>query len=244
MAHRLLEMFPNPDDLLGLEPEELGDAILEIAPHITQNGMFNLDSLRAQFFQSIGQSYPFDMMRPVANALAEALSRLVSLGLLFEDPEQPISWYRMTRRAQSLKTRADVGQFRRGRILPAELLPPTLAEKVLPLFLRGDPDIAVFQAFKEVEVAVRKAANMKGAGYPDDLVGVALMRKAFHPETGPLRNTEAAMAEREAECSLFAGAIGHAKNPTSHRDVGLPAQAAARLTVFAGHLLGIVEDRL
>jgi hypothetical protein len=57
-----------------------------------------------------------------------------------------------------LKTRIDVEAFRKGRILPSELLPTPFAEKVVPLFRRGDHDVAVFQAFKEVEVAVRTAS--------------------------------------------------------------------------------------
>jgi hypothetical protein len=81
-------------------------------------------------------------------------------------------------------------------------------------------------------------------GYPDDLVGISLMRKAFHPETGPLTAMSLVIAEREAEMHLFSGAIGHAKNPTSHRDVILAPQEAARLVVFASHLLGIIEQRL
>jgi hypothetical protein len=63
----------------------------------------------------------------------------------------------------------------------------------------------VYQAFKEVEVAVRKAANSKGAGYQDDLAGTTLMRRAFLRDTGPLRNTELVPAECEAEMHLFAG---------------------------------------
>jgi hypothetical protein len=118
-----------------------------------------------------------------------------------------------------LKTRTDVEAFRKGRILPTDLLPTLFAEKVVPLFRRGDHDVAVFQAFKEVEVAVRHAANTKGAGYADSEVGTTLMRKAFHPETGPLADKTLVVAEREAEMHLFAAAIGHAKNPTSHRDV-------------------------
>ena len=97
---------------------------------------------------------------------------------------------------------------------------------------------AVFQAFKEVEVAVRTAAN-----YPDSLLGRDLMQKAFHPETGPLRDKALVSAERESEMFLFSGAIGHAKNPTSHRDVNLTRQDAARLIVFASHLLNLVEQR-
>jgi uncharacterized protein (TIGR02391 family) len=118
-----------------------------------------------------------------------------------------------------------------------------LAEKVWPLFLRGDHDIAVVQAFKIVEVSVRKLANSKGAAYPDDLVGVSLMHDAFNTENGPLRNDKAPTGERKAEMFLFSGAMGHARNPTAHHDTNLPAQEAARLIVFASHLLSIVEQR-
>jgi hypothetical protein len=96
-------------------------------------------------------------------------------------------------------------------------------------FCCGDHDVAVFQAFKEVEVAVRHAANAKGVGYADSEVGTTLMRKAFHPETGPLADKTLVVAERKAEMHLFAAAIGHAKNPTSHRDVAITALEAARL---------------
>jgi hypothetical protein len=70
------------------------------------------------------------------------------------------------------------------------------------------------------------------------------MRNAFHPQTGPLMNKDLVTAEREAEMHLFSGAIGHAKNPTSHRDVTITAQEAARLIIFANHLLDIVEHRI
>ena len=128
-------------------------------------------------------------------------------------------------------------------MLPVELLQPVLAEKVWPQFLRGDHDVAIFQAFKEIEVAVRTAANGKGAGYPDDRVGTTLMRKAFHPDSGPLTDVSLVMSEREAEMHLFSGAIGHGKNPPSHRDVEPAPQEAARLIVFASHLLSIVDRR-
>jgi uncharacterized protein (TIGR02391 family) len=159
------------------------------------------------------------------------------------DPGQAPSWLILTRRGKSLRTRADVDSFRKASALPVALLQPRLAERVRPLFLRGDHDVAVFQAFKEVEVAVRKAANIKEAGYPDDLVGVNLMRRAFDKNDGPLTDMSLVPGEREADGHLFAGAIGHAKNPGSHRDVTLAPEEAARLIVFASHLLGIVEQR-
>jgi hypothetical protein len=60
---------------------------------------------------------------------------------------------------------------------------------------------------------VRKAVNAKGVECPNDLLGVSLMRAAFHPREGPLRDDNLVSGEREAEMHMFSGAIGHAKNP-------------------------------
>jgi len=60
------------------------------------------------------------------------------------------------------------------------LLHPTVEVRVSAHFLRGVYDTSVFEAFREVEVAVRDAA---GLAMTD--VGVDLMRRAFGPG-GPL----------------------------------------------------------
>jgi uncharacterized protein (TIGR02391 family) len=185
-----------------------------------------------------GGGYPPGAQHDIALALAEALSWLETQGIIVQNPNQPAKWHRLTRRGQELRTRADLEAFRKGRTLPLDLLHQSLAKKVHHLFLRGDHDTAVFQAFKEVEVAVRRAGN-----YADSLVGRDLMQKAFHPHTGPLRDDALVVAERESEMFLFSGAIGHAKNPASHRDMNLTRREAARLIVFASHLLDIVEQR-
>jgi len=213
-------------------------------PPLLQYGMFNPTALLAQVYQVVGASYPPGTQRAVNLAIAEAMSWLVTQGLLVPDPGQPSAgFYVPTRRAQHLRTRADVEAFRKGRILPGDLMPTLFAEKVVPLFRRGDYDVAVLQAFKEVEIAVRKAANFKGAGYVDSEIGVPLMRKAFHPDSGALTDKNLIAAEREAEMHLFAGAIGHAKNPPSHRDFAITAQEAARLIIFASYLFDLAERR-
>ena len=240
----LLSVFPKPEDVLALTPEEFGGVIIELIPPLLQNGLFNPAALIAQAYQLVGPSYPPGSRRAVELAVAEAISWLITQGLLVPDPGQPSpGFYVPTRRAQSLRTRTDVEAFRKGRILPSDLLPTPFVEKVVLLFRRGDHDVAVFQAFKEVEVAVRNAANAKGAGYPDSEVGTTLMRKAFHPDAGPLGDKTLIAAEREAEMHLFAAAIGHAKNSTSHREVAMTPLEAARLVVFASHLFDIVEQR-
>jgi len=239
MSATLLTLFPNPEDLIALPPEELGGVMLELVPAVAQrDGIFTLSHLVQPLFPSDGSGYPIHRNRAVYLAAAEALSWLMSEGLVIYDPGQPGEWMVVTRRGKSLRTRADVSAFLKGRLLPREILQPTLAEKVWPQFLRGDHDVGVFQAFKEVEVSVRKAA-----GYAADAIGIPLMRRAFHPESGPLTDMSRIYAEREADMHLFSGAIGHAKNPGSHRDVSMTPLEASRLVAFASHLLDIVEQR-
>lgn len=234
----LLTIFPDVTDLLALEPEELAGVLVEIIPGLSQPAGFALGDLTTPMFPPQGGGYPPGAQDEITVALAEALSWLVNQGIVIRNPNQPAGRYLLTRRGRALITRADLEAFRKGRTLPLDLLQQSLASKVHHLFLRGDHDTAVFQAFKEVEVAVRKASS-----YSNSLLGRDLMQKAFHPETGPLRDTALVPSERESEMFLFSGAIGHAKNPTSHRDVNLTPQEAARLIVFASHLLNIVEER-
>jgi hypothetical protein len=96
----------------------------------------------------------------------------------------------------------------------------------------------VFTAFKAIEVAVRTEC-----AFSDGELGVPLMRKAFHPETGPLTDKLVVPSEREAMAALFAGAIGAAKNPTSHREFEMNKVEAARLILFASYLMSIVDAR-
>ena len=231
----LYSLVPDAKALLDLEPEELAGVLMEHFNSLSPSEQRELH--RHNFGLHTVQEYPQDQREELGQALMEAWAWLEHEGLLVPKLGAQGEWVVISRRGQQLRTRDQVDSYRRANRLPSQLLHPRIAQKVWALFLRGDYDTAVFQAFKEVEVEVRKAAN-----FADADIGVALMRKAFQ-EGGPLADATALEAEQQALAHLFAGAIGSYKNPHSHRSVTIESTEANEMIVLASHLLGIVDKR-
>jgi uncharacterized protein (TIGR02391 family) len=231
----LTDVLSTSDSLLALTPEDLGMVLIQISQTRNQPHLL-LSDFVIPFYSNNNPNFPYNTKKAVTRAVAEAWQWLLSEGLIIQDPEQSGDYFCMTRKAHKLKTRLDIEAYQQGHVLPVSLLHPRLAEKVLPMFTRGDYEVAVFQALKEVEVTVRRVAEL-----PDELVGVKLMREAFKPESGKIARTDLFAGEQQAMMELYAGAMGHFKNPPSHRDVKFRRTAAAQVICFASYLLEEAE---
>lgn len=105
-------------------------------------------------------------------------------------------------------------------------------------FLNNKPELGVFASMRAIEVRVRKLA-----GYGDEMIGVALMNKAFGKD-GPLTDPAAPPGEQDATRSMFAGAYGMLRNPAGHRDIDYADVSEAAEAVQTASLLMRVLDRV
>jgi uncharacterized protein (TIGR02391 family) len=229
----IYSIVPNPEELLKMELEDVAAVIME-----SLNSIEHLQLNRNDFaMQRTVQEYPLAHHERLLKALMTGWGYLEREGLIAEMPTKA-GWYFITDKGKTIRSREDLNSYRASRMLPKYLLHPIIAKKVEPAFQNAEYDTAVFQALREVEVATRNASGFS----PTD-ISAGLMRKAFDPKTGPLRDEAAIDLEKTAIAEMFAGLIGSYKTPRSHRHVVLDATEAAEIIIFASHLLKIVDAR-
>jgi|ERR1700735_3349491 len=238
------ELIPDPEILISLEPEELAPVLLQYicsgSAYVT--GIPEQPIKHGNVFTvgaSPGNGYPPQYKDRVNAALMAAWFWLEREGLLMTPAGHDRDWVCVTPRGRSLLVKENFDAYRHSMLFPRRTLHPAIAASTLALFIRGHYDTVVFEAFRAVEVAVRDAAKLA-----QTMVGIALMRTAFTPNTGPLTDTSLVAAEQQATADLFAGAMGLFKNPTSHRIAAISKpEDAVDLVMLANYLLRLVEQR-
>jgi uncharacterized protein (TIGR02391 family) len=222
---RFMRNFPAREQILEMEPEELGPFILRFLKKEGASGQLS----RYNFSLNV-------LSQSVAERFMEAWAWLEREGFLAPKPGDTTgSWFFITRKGKKIEAEEDFEAYKQAALFPHDL-DARLTRTVKPLFLRGDYDTAIFRAFKEVEVQVRKKS-----GFTREY-GRPLMQRAFGPPgilvTGDGSNNDDQHAMRE----LFAGAISFCKNPSSHHEVQFEnPREVIDLVCFANQLLRIVE---
>lgn len=196
----------------------------------------NFNNLIQEFRQRSGvnEPTPHDLENMLAR-LSDAWAWLESHALIGQSSRSPQSgWCRVTSAGSALLNDPyALSKVWADDRLAGDLHPALSAAR--SNFALGDYETASFAAMKAVEVEVRRVARL-----PNELIGVALMRKAFSPKDGALRDPGAEGGEQQAIADLFAGAIGAYKNPASHRIVPFDdAVEAAEVIQLADLLLRI-----
>jgi uncharacterized protein (TIGR02391 family) len=238
-------LLANLEVLRSLEPEELAGYLIAYL-----NGVYGSQGRTVHRYNETSlYQLPPDACSPEdlrqIQAHQEEISKLLMEAWMWLEHEGFLAplygehgLYFITRRGARMDTPTSLEAFRKADLLPQRLIHPRIAPRVWSAFRRGDYDTAVFQAFKEVEGAVRAV----GGFGPEDY-GAELMRKAFRVQDGPLTDKNVPVAEQEALAHLFAGAVASYNNPHSHRHVALEVEETVEMIMLASHLLRIVDSR-
>src|SRR3972149_9056760 len=160
MAKLLSEVIPDPDAALSLAPEELAGELIKLLNSMTdqeQNAKLNPSIISIEFAT---EGYPSNYRESISRAVMEAWVWLEREGLLARRPSDfSLNYYFITRRGMRMAATPDLLAYRQASLLPVASLHPVIAQKVSSAFLRGEYETAIFQAYKELEVAVRDAGG-------------------------------------------------------------------------------------
>lgn len=224
MNHRwdgYYQFFPADGEVMAMAPSELGPWLLR---YMKKNG-----AMTNRF--NFGQVIPGGQ---ITDRFMEAWAWLEREGFIVRRAQDSSgNDFFVSRAGQEVVEAEDFEAHRKAGLFP-DGLDPVLMRAVKPLFSRGDYDTAVFRAFKEVEVRIRKKDPALDGEY-----GVDLMNKAFGPKGALMKAADP--KDRASMREMLAGAFSICRNPSAHREVQFAdPREVIDLICFANQLLRIV----
>jgi len=236
--NNLINFMPSLEEFLNMEPEDIAPFLLNyLEAH--DEGEIHLINLA---------KYENKELIEYAGENSLIAAKLITEAWVWLDKEQFIAPYPghlgyegvfVTRKGKKFKNLTDFKTYSYGNLIPKKELDPIFISKVIPLFNKGDYDTAIFQAYKEVEVRIRKVTKLS-----EQIIGVDLARKAFDEENGILTDKKNIKSERQALSHIFAGVLGWFKNPLSHKYINFDNPfEAAEIILFANYLLRVINSR-
>lgn len=163
----------------------------------------------------MNEYWKIEMTKEDIKKTYEAIQELKVSGQIVRDPSQTSEEFQIltTKGMEIVEEQKDPDIH--GLQLEQVITNPTLIGKCLDSFKDDRYEEAIFSAYKLVEEEVRNKAGLDA-----DDIGVTLMTKALHPDTGRLVIPSCKVpSEQEGVYNLFKGAIAFFKNPISHRTV-------------------------
>ncbi len=216
IVKELMASAPSADALLALTEKELELVLLALIRAVSDDSVRHMVTCNGVVTELFGHGgYDKAKQEQVRKAVTRAWRALEAADVIEEpDADNGKNGYRVISvKGRAVNTDVDLAAVKVRTWLIPELVHRALRGACLNAFKAADYDTAVFEAFKAVEVAVRK----KG-GYSQSDHGVALMRQAFDPSNGRLTDTSLPKTRREARQRLFMGAMGEIRNPKAHGD--------------------------
>jgi hypothetical protein len=247
LTNSITTLFPTPDLLIQASEAEIDQAVLRVFLERTDDQLRRMTTAQAiatELFDRDGYPYDQGKRMEIDRAINRASKRLEHAGLIEEpDSANGKNGYRVV--SQEGRRVVTISDFAAAKVrsgFTREMFHPSLPNAAWNSFRAGDYDAAVFDAFRAIEIAVKKKGLGKN-GIVENDHGVLLMRKAFDPKSGPLTNMSAPQGRRNRRCELFTGAFGELRNPKAHGDPTItdPLVAVEEL-MTAGALLRIVDN--
>ena len=195
--HELLAKLPTPDKLFACTATPLDGVLLAaIGERVrrsqkNQTAPRNISLPELEGIYAIGIGVNFTQRQRADHALTESWQRLINAGFLMQAVGQSAGSMTLTSKGMEASDSVNLEEIAVRQRLTREMLHLELQGSVYNAFAAGHYDTAVLDAFKLLEDAVRNAASL-----PANVIGVQLMRQAYDPQKGPLRDPSRAWGGR------------------------------------------------